>query len=359
MWLGAIGRVYASRFLSCECDGSLVSMALSIDTCCARIVHSIALLFVKIPTSTLEVPSNRCPYRACCATLDVRICSMCGCLSFGLVCLLARATVCDRMDSLQVDHLQTPLSRLGHADGSMEELTPRQVADLFPEFDESPTAQTDVDDEFEDSPTFMPDERQVIDVGSETDHDDVMEVGADHDGVMEIGAVCKCSECVRAEAPIALDVWVNDATPNLEIPNATRGGQKKETLAHVRRRLTIKTSQSLPQPTRSSTCPKTHRASPKGQSGSAAPKTHRASKNRQSGSLRTPVVIQARSSSSTRPGEAYLLQKSGAKHRYIVGMTAAKSPQYLELMTTLKDMINSGLVLTKADAIAWISKVDL
>ena len=67
----------------------------------------------------------------------------------------------------------------------------------------------------------------------------------------------------------------------------------------------------------------------------------------------TPVTIETRAASGKRLPEAYVMQPPRTKPRYVAGLSASRSPTFHEDITSPKDLINEGVIKTKADARAY------
>ena len=185
---------------------------------------------------------------------------------------------------------------------------------------------------------------QLVSADYAADDDD------EDDDCVETSFKCACPECVGQSAPSTTPL-PKSAALGLRIPNPKKGAQRTETLATTGalervppRRLRKKTS-----------LPRVAARSPAGRPASARAK---AKKRKLGHVVRDDIVLPARmetrSTGPTRPGEAYILD-SKPRHSYVIGCSANRSPNYLELMDEALGKILARELTTRLEVRTWLN----
>ena len=222
------------------------------------------------------------------------------------------------------------------------------------------------------------------DVGDTIDSDNNTELDSD---VELCGVHCKCIDCTRARAIILDDD--GDDQMLVEIPSAAIGGQKRDTKRMAQAEGVARKGKGKGGAKKDkggakegktggtkvkgggkegkSDGPKAKGGGKKGKGGAKHGKigvkvklrlrgkqgAQGTSYNNTSDAIATPTAITVRRESPTRRAEAYLLDSAGS---YVVGLNSGRSPEFVFLVETLRDRINSGAVRGKQEAKAWLNE---
>ncbi len=167
-----------------------------------------------------------------------------------------------------------------------------------------------------------------------------------------IRMTCKCPDCM------------------LEIPSASSGAQRVDTLKEVaaaqglgqlasapRRRLTKKGKKphSYAAPMTKKAIEKKPSGFGKKKQGTAIPTTQKAA---QAAAALRPIVMPIQivnRLSGDRPKESYIMQNTAA-FRYVCGVSEKLTPFYMDVVKEAAKQINEEALLTPAEAKAWITK---
>ena len=185
--------------------------------------------------------------------------------------------------------------------------------------------------------------------------------------VLEVGFVCKCPECKATQCDLfpsrhppvpddPKDFRHAKGAPRtgpaqLRIPNAKKGGQKRETVGGETPRKRMRTKTTPPTPF------KLMQATPKmkGKQAKGAAKQKTKESNATSDDIKKPVRIETRSAGSKRVPEAYILDSKN-EGKYILGCSANRATNFHDLMQECLEKIEADEIITKSEAQSWLQQ---
>ena len=75
------------------------------------------------------------------------------------------------------------------------------------------------------------------------------------------------------------------------------------------------------------------------------------------GELEGPFTLVRRGKSLSRLAEPYILQRRGRLPRCLVGQSESRRQQFVENVTELENVWNTGAITRRADAQSWLSQL--
>ena len=209
------------------------------------------------------------------------------------------------------------------------------------------------------APALQPHGAEFPDFDGDLEQDDAHGDNDAEDSVEFISEKCMCPDCVAARGPVVIEEDAPEAQAggapqeDIEIPDCSRGGQRKQTVSK-RLRIRGKTAPVVNKAQQGSSSSRLGRGTAgKPMKAMKAKKTKNAAVA--TAAINLPVSMVSRASKPGRLGEAYVMHRTASGYKYVAGQVESQSASYYQNVKALMAELKNGAITTIQDAKAFLA----